>query len=47
MRRAKDLIKGLRSGAEFRCIGLADRDRSRALHPFDNGVVLGWNVVLI
>src|SRR4029453_3995286 len=45
--RAKDFIKRLRSRAKFRCVGLADGNRSRTSHAFDNNIVFGRNVVLI
>ena len=45
-RRAENLVERLRTRAEFRRVGLADDDRARAPHPFDNDIVFGGDVVL-
>ena len=47
VRRAEDLVERLRSRAEFRRVGLADGDRARAPHPFDDDIVFGGDVVFI
>src|SRR5881396_4447607 len=46
-RRTENLVKGLRSRAKLRGVGLANGDRSGATHAFDNQIVFGGNVVFI
>src|SRR5437867_12521596 len=40
-RRTENLVKGLRSRAKLRGVGLANGDRSGATHAFDNQIVFG------
>jgi hypothetical protein len=47
VRRSEDFVKCLRSRAEFRRIGLANRDCARAPDSFDNNIVFGGDVVFI